>query len=247
MTDEPTHEKIMPFLAHLEELRKTLIHVLIAVGIGAAVCWFGSRPVLDWLIARTSGEAIFMKVQGAFLAQLKVALVLGLLLVLPYVFYKIWNFIGPGLLEKERKVVFPGVLFSVLLFYTGLAFSYFVMTPVMVTVLLGFGSDTLVAQTEVHFLLDLVFMMGLACGLIFQFPLLAAFLTAVGVLQPRWLREYWRHALVAAFILAALLTPADPLSQVILAVPLILLYLISYAISAIIHRSRRREKTGEIP
>ena len=103
-----------------------------------------------------------MKPQGAFLARLKVALVLGLLGSLPYVFFKIWSFVGPGLLARERKVVLPGAVGSVLLFYLGIVFSYFVLTPLMVRVLLGFGTSSLTAQTEVHFLLDLVFMMGLA-------------------------------------------------------------------------------------
>jgi sec-independent protein translocase protein TatC len=229
----------MPFLQHLEELRRTLLHILAAVGVGAAVCWVFSGRVLNWLIAGTSGSAIFIKPQGAFLARLKVALVLGLLLTLPYVFYRIWSFVGPGLLAKERRVVLPGAMGSVLLFYMGLVFSYFVMTPLMVRVLLGFGTATLTAQTEVHFLLDLVFMMGLASGLVFQMPLFAAFLTTVGLLAPVHLRKYWRHSLVGIFILAALLTPADPLSQIVLAVPLMVLYWVSYVLSLIIHRRKQ--------
>jgi sec-independent protein translocase protein TatC len=233
-----TDDAVMPFLAHLEELRRTLLHILGAVGGGAVVCWAFSGTVLTWLIASTSGSAIFIKPQGAFLARLKVALVMGLLLTLPYVFYKIWVFVGPGLLARERRVVLPGAVGSVLLFYLGLVFSYFVMTPLMVKVLLGFGTATLTAQTEVHFLLDLVFMMGLASGLVFQMPLFAAFLTTVGILAPHHLKRYWRHSLVGIFILAALLTPADPLSQIVLAIPLLLLYWVSYFLSLIIHRRK---------
>ena len=236
---------VMPFLEHLEELRRTIIAILIAVGIGAAICWWASGPVLDWLIDQTSGQAIFMKPQGAFVARLKVALVLGLLLALPYVFYKAWSFIGPGLLSTERKVVLPGVIFSVTLFYTGIAFSYFALTPLMVQVLMGFGTTTLTPQTEITFLLDLVFTMGLACGLVFQMPLVIAFLTLIGIVTPRFLRTYWRHAMVLIFIAAALLTPADPLSQVLLAIPLILLYGLSFLLSSILHRSRRAKRAAE--
>lgn len=232
-------EKNMPFLQHLEELRKTTLHVLAAVAIGAILFWVVADDFLAWLIDKTAGSAIFLKPQGAFLARLKVALVLGLLASLPYVFFKIWSFVGPGLLARERKVVFPGAMGSVILFYLGIVFSYFVLTPLMVRVLLGFGTANLTPQTEVHFLLDLVFMMGLASGLIFQLPLLVSFLTAAGVVSPDHLKTYWRHSLVTIFIMAALLTPADPLSQVVLALPLILLYIVSYLLSLAIQRNRR--------
>jgi sec-independent protein translocase protein TatC len=235
----------MPFLQHLEELRRMLFWVLGAIGVGAIVCWAFSGVVLDWLIESTSEQAIFMKPQGAFLARLKVSIVLGLLLTLPFVFYKIWNFVGPGLLARERKVVFPGVLASVVLFYLGIVFSYFVLTPLMVRVLLGFGTTTLTAQTEVHFLLDMVFMMGLASGLIFQMPLIVSFFTTIGLITPGLLKGYWRHALVGMFIMAAILTPADPLSQLVLAVPLILLYLVSYFLSAAIYRGKRESDEKE--
>jgi sec-independent protein translocase protein TatC len=109
----------------------------------------------------------------------------------------------------------------------------------MVKVLLGFGAANLTAQTEINFLLDLVFTMGMACGLVFQLPLVLAFLTAINVLEPRFLRAYWRHAVVLIFILAALLTPADPLSQVMLAIPLVVLYVASYGICTLIYRRKR--------
>lgn len=238
-SDDPTS---MPFLAHLEELRHVLLQVLAAVGIAAVACWAVSGHVLGWLIEQTSGKAIFIKPQGAFMARLKVSIVLGVLLALPFVFYKIWSFVGPGLLTKERKVVLPGSLASVVLFYLGIVFSYFVLTPLMVQVLLGFGGPNLTAQTDVHYLLDLVFTMGLASGLVFQMPLFLSFLTAIGLIRPQQLRRYWRHAVVGIFIMAAVLTPADPLSQIVLAVPLLVLYLLSYFLSAAIYRGRVRRR-----
>ncbi len=236
---DPRDEKIMPFLHHLEELRQTLIRVIVAVAVGGVLAWNVSGRVLSWLIANTTGTAIFFKPQGAFMARFKVSLVLGVLLSLPYVFYKIWSFVGPGLLERERKVVLPGALSSVLLFYTGICFSYLVMTPVMVKVLIGFGTANLVANTDISFLLDLVFAMGLACGLIFQLPLFAAFLTSIGLLNPRLIRRYWRHSIVAIFIAAAVLTPADPMSQILLAIPLLILFAVSWILSSMIYRSKR--------
>jgi len=230
----------MPFLEHLEELRRTLIYIFAAVFVGAMVCWVLSDRALTWLIANTSGQAIFMKPQGAFMARLKVSLILGLLLMLPFVFYKVWAFVGPGLLDTERKVILPGVIFSVLLFYAGVTFSYFALTPLMVKVLLGFGTANLTSNIEIGFLLDLVFSIGLACGLVFQLPLVTAFLTAINVVTPLFLRHYWRHAVVLIFVTAALLTPADPLSQILLAVPLLFLYVLSYIVSVVIYRGKKK-------
>jgi sec-independent protein translocase protein TatC len=232
----------MPFLQHLEEMRRMILHSLAAVGVGGVLAWSVSDRVLTWLIANTSGSAIFTRPEGAFMARLKVAVVLGLLLVLPYVFYRIWAFVGPGLLARERKMVLPGALASVTLFYLGLAFSYLVMTPIVVKVLVGFGTTNLKAQTEINFLLDLVFMSGLACGLVFQLPLFIGFLTWVGILSPALLFKYWRHSIVVIFIVAAILTPADPVSQLVLAVPLLVLYGLSLILAVVVHRARVRKK-----
>jgi len=237
----------MPFLQHLEELRQTLIRLIIAVAIGGVIAWSFSGRVLTWLIEATTSKAIFLKPQGAFLARLKVAIVLGILLTLPYLFWKIWSFVGPGLLARERKVVLPGVVSSVILFYLGIAFSYFIMTPLMVKVLIGFGTLNLAPQIDASSLLDMVFAMGLACGLIFQLPLFSAFLTAIGVLKPRLFKRYWRHSVVVIFITSAVLTPADPISQIALAVPLLFLFVLSYFVSSTVYRGKRaRRERGDV-
>lgn len=235
----------MPFLQHLEELRKVLLHTVVAVLLGAILGWYLSDRMLAWLIENTSGQAMFMKPQGAFMARLKIALVLGALFVLPYIFYRIWSFVGPGLLDTERKVVLPGAVASVFLFYLGVAFSYFLLTPLMVQVLIAFGTGNLTAQIEVNFLLDLVFSMGLACGLVFQLPLAVGFLTVVGIVSPAFLRRYWRHAVVLIFIVAALLTPADPMSQIMLAIPLLILYFVSYFVSLALWRGAKRRREAD--
>jgi sec-independent protein translocase protein TatC len=235
-------ESLMPFLEHLEQLRKVILHSLAAIGIAAVLAWSVTNRVLTWLIAHTTGHAIFTRPEGAFMARFKVSIVLGVLIVAPYVFYRIWSFVGPGLLTKERKIVFPGVLASLALFYCGLVFSFLVMTPLMVRVLVGFGTPNLAPQTEIQFLLDFVFMGGLASGLIFQLPLFIGFLTWIGLLSPRLLFKYWRHSIVAIFIVAAILTPADPISQLVLAAPLLVLYGLSLILASVIHRARKRQR-----
>jgi sec-independent protein translocase protein TatC len=235
-------DAVMPFLEHLEQLRKVILHSLAAVGIAAIISWSFSNRVLTWLIAHTTGHAIFTRPEGAFMARFKVSLVLGALIVAPYLFYRIWSFVGPGLLQKEKKIVFPGVLASLVLFYCGLIFSFLVMTPLMVHVLVGFGTNNLTPQTEVQFLLDFVFMGGLASGLIFQLPLFIGFLTWIGILTPKLLFKFWRHSIVAIFIIAAILTPADPISQLVLAAPLLVLYGLSLILASAIHKSRRKAR-----
>jgi len=232
----------MPFLEHLEQLRKVILHSLVAIGVAAVISWSLTDRVLTWLIAHTTGHAIFTRPEGAFMARFKVSLVLGVLIVAPYVFYRIWSFVGPGLLAKERKIVFPGVVASLTLFYCGLLFSFLVMTPLMVRVLVGFGTPTLAPQTEIQFLLDFVFMGGLASGLIFQLPLFIGFLTWIGLLSPALLFKFWRHSIVAIFIIAAILTPADPISQLVLAAPLLVLYGLSLILAVVIHKARRKKQ-----
>jgi sec-independent protein translocase protein TatC len=235
----------MPFLQHLEELRQTLIRIIIAVAVGAAIAWSFTGRILTWLIESTTAKAIFLKPQGAFIARLKVAIVLGILLTLPYIFWKIWSFVGPGLLDRERKVVLPGVVSSVVLFYLGISFSYFIMTPLMVKVLIGFATLNLAPQIEVSSLLDMVFAMGLACGLIFQLPLFSAFLTSIGILKPRFFKRFWRHSVVVIFVTSAILTPADPISQVALAVPLLILFILSYFVSSTVYKGKRATRARE--
>jgi sec-independent protein translocase protein TatC len=239
VSSRPPRDDEMPFLSHLEELRRTILAVLLAAGICAIAAWSFSDRVLTWLIHNTSGEAIFTRPEGAFMARLKVSLVLGLLAALPYVFYKLWAFVGPGLLDKERRIVLPGALSSLVLFYLGLVFSYFVMTPLMVKVLIGFGTTDLKSLTEVNFLLDMVFMMGLASGLVFQLPLIVGFLTWIGLLNPKLLRKYWRHSIVGIAIASAVLTPADPVSMIVLAIPLLALYVVSLVLASMIYKARR--------
>lgn len=235
-------DAVMPFLEHLEQLRKVILHSLVAIGVAAVISWSLTDRVLTWLIAHTTGHAIFTRPEGAFMARFKVSLVLGVLIVAPYVFYRIWSFVGPGLLAKERKIVFPGVVASLTLFYCGLLFSFLVMTPLMVRVLVGFGTPTLAPQTEIQFLLDFVFMGGLASGLIFQLPLFIGFLTWIGLLSPALLFKFWRHSIVAIFIIAAILTPADPISQLVLAAPLLVLYGLSLILAVVIHKARREKR-----
>lgn len=235
----------MPFLAHLEELRKVLIRCLIALAAGSLLCWFFSGHILDALVIRTAGEAKFIGPAEAFSARLKVTVMCGVLVSLPFVAYWIWGFVVPGLMEKERRFLLPIVVSSTALFYVGTLFSYFALTPVVVRVLMSFGTDIIQPQITISPLLGLIIRLALACGIVFQLPLVLTILSYFGIVSPRWLRQQWRYAVLGIFIVAAVATPADAASQLILAGPMCLLYFASLYLSALVVRAKKKSEDEE--
>jgi sec-independent protein translocase protein TatC len=233
--------KEMPFLAHLEELRGVLIRCLIALALASVACWFLSGHILDLLVTRTAGEAKFIGPAEAFGARLKVTVMCGVLVSLPMVAYWIWGFVVPGLLEKERRFLTPIVISSTALFYLGALFSYFALTPVVVRVLMSFGTEIIRPEITISPLLGLIIRLALACGIVFQLPLVLTILSYFGVVSPQWLRAKWRYAILGIFLLAAVATPADAASQLILAGPICLLYFLSVYLSAIVVRGRKKD------
>lgn len=243
--EESADLKEMPFLAHLEELRGVLIRCLIALAVASLACWFLSGYILDALVVRTAGEAKFIGPAEAFGARLKVTVMCGVLVSLPFVAYWIWGFVVPGLLERERRFLTPIVVSSTALFYLGTLFSYFALTPVVVRVLMSFGTDIIQPQITISPLLGLIIRLALACGIVFQLPLVLTILSYFGVVSPQWLREKWRYAVLGIFVLAAIATPADAASQLILAGPICLLYFASVYLSALVVRAKKRDAEEE--
>jgi sec-independent protein translocase protein TatC len=239
----PEDGKDMPFLEHLEELRRVLIDSLIAIAVGLGISWVFSARVLDLLITRTmpgGGPVVFLGPADAFSARLKVALSMGLLVVLPFVFWRVWRFVVPGLMREERAYILPAVVFSSLLFYGGGAFGLLVLVPVVMRILLAFGTEHLTPAIAVSQLLGFVLRLSLACGLVFELPLVTTVLTQVGVVSPEGLWGHWRHAVLIIFIVAAVVTPGDGPSQLVLAVPVCILYFASVGLSFGVRRRGRR-------
>jgi sec-independent protein translocase protein TatC len=237
--------KEMPFLAHLDELRGVLIKCLIALVAASAICWVFSGYILDALVVATAGEAKFIGPAEAFAARLKVTVMCGVLVSLPPVAYWIWGFVVPGLMENERRFLFPIVISSSALFYIGAAFSYFALTPVVVKVLLSFGTQYIQPQITIAPLLGLIIRLAIACGLVFQLPLVLTILSYFGVISPEWLKSKWRYAVLGIFVLAAIATPADAASQMILALPMVALYFISVVLSGVVVRAKRRRASED--
>jgi sec-independent protein translocase protein TatC len=247
MSDESrqgSEDKEMPFLQHLEELRRVVIDSLIAVAIFAAGFWFLSGRVVDLLVAPI-GRAVFIGPAEAFSVRLKLAIVLGLLISLPFVFLRIWRFVVPGLLHKERTALVPLAMFSSILFYGGVAFSYFMLVPTVMRILLAFGTDKLEPMISIDKYLSLVIQIGLSLGLVFQFPLVVGVLTWLGVLTPDSLRRKWRYAIVIIFIIGAAVTPGDGPSQLVVAFPITGLYFLSILVSMVVYRRKDLDAENE--
>ncbi len=238
----------MTFLEHLEELRRVIIESLIGLVVAALGGWFLSGPVLDFLIEFSMPEGvpvIFLGPAEAFTNRLKVALALGVAIALPYMAWRTWQFIMPGLLAGERRTLLPLSIASTLFFYLGVSFAFVVLIPIVIKILLTFGTGNLTPTIAVGALLAFVLKLCLACGLVFQMPLVIAVLTHLGVVTPEWLLSRWRYAVLIIFLLAAVMTPADGASQLILAVPVTGLYFFSVGVSRVIARRRREEQAEE--
>ncbi len=228
-----------PFLSHLEELRKRLIACAIAMGIGFVVC-YAFRERLFLILAsplkgvlQTGDKLIYTHLLAAFLTYLKTAAVAGVLLAAPYLFYQLWMFIAPGLYQHEKKYVIPFVIYSTLLFVGGALFGYFIVFPLGFRFFLSFNNDYIQALPSINeyfsFAIRLLFCFGIA----FELPVVIYFLSKIGIVTPELLRKKRKYAVLLMFVVGAILTPPDVVSQVMLAAPLILLYEIGIIVAKI--------------
>ena len=213
----------MTFLDHLEELRKRILYSLIALCVTAVVGFFFSQRVLD-LLTRPVPSLVFLAPAEAFIVQLKVALVTGLFLAAPVIFYQFWRFVRPALQKHEVKYIASAVVVSSVLFVAGVAFAYLVVVPIAMKFLLGFETPKLHAMISISEFVGTVGAFLLACGVIFQLPVIMFFLTKLGVITPKLLMKNQRIAVVLVFIAAAILSPPDVFSQVLMAIPLLVLF-----------------------
>jgi sec-independent protein translocase protein TatC len=234
-------EKRMPFLEHLEELRWTIIRSLLVVVVAAVGCYFFVDQIVAFLVrpAPQGTKLIFLSPTEAFMTYLKVAGWAGLVVAFPFVAWQFWRFIMPGLLPKEKQAVGPIVLFTVLCFVVGALFAYFIIIPYGLAFLLSYQSSFLVANITIGKYLGFVVTMLLAFGLVFELPVLAYFLSLIGVLTPEFLRAKRRYGILIIFVVAAILTPPDAFTQLMMAIPMLILYEVSIWVSAAVQRKRK--------
>jgi len=168
------------------------------------------------------------------------------LIASPYVLYRVWSFIVPGLLKRERSLVLPIALGSWLLFLVGAWCSYAIVTPIVLHTLGVFVTPSMEMTIQLGALLSFIYNMSIACGVVFQLPLVLAGLTAVGLVTPRTLARQWRYAIVGTLFVTAAVTPGDVVSaQIVLGIPMIALYFLSVGLSWLVARARRRRAAAD--
>ncbi len=258
--------KDMNFLDHLEALRWHLVRATIAILVIAVVafiykeilfdviifgpkspdfityrylCYLSQKFSIDMCITKIPFSLISTNMAGQFTTHMVAAGIAGLIVGFPYLLWEIWSFVKPALSTKEKQYTRGIVLSASLLFFTGVCFGYFVLSPLSINFL---GSYQVSAQVQNAINLDsyisIVSLMTLACGVVFELPILVYFLTKIGIISPAFMRAYRKHAFIVNLIVAALITPSpDVTSQMLVAVPLFILYEISIYVSAVVSRN----------
>jgi sec-independent protein translocase protein TatC len=267
-------EKEMSFLDHLEELRWHVIRSMIAIVVftGFAfyyVKWIFSNVILypansnfpTWRALCKLGQTIDNPdlciedihlvlqsrfVTGQFTITIVAALIIGLIVAFPYVAWEIWRFIRPGLRMNEQKNSRGAVASISLLFALGIAFGYFIICPLMVYVMVNYSIDPrIVNEFDITSYVSTFVALVFGTGLLFELPVVIYFLSKIGLVTPKFLRKYRKHSVVAIMIIAAIITPPDPLSMTVISIPLYLLFEISILISARVEKQKLREEEAE--
>jgi sec-independent protein translocase protein TatC len=234
----------MPLTAHLEELRNRVLGSLFAIAAGTVVGWLAIDRLVAFLLAPLAALrpeqslVIGTGLTEAFFTKLKVAVIGGLFLASPVIFFQTWRFVAPGLYERERRIALPFSIFASLFFVAGAAFCYWLVFPVAFEFFLGeFGSIGVTAQIRISEYLTFASRMLLAFGVTFELPVVTFFLARVGLVTHRTLIEWWRYAVVGIFIASAVLTPGpDIASQLLMAAPLLTLYVLSVGVAYLVAR-----------
>lgn len=229
-TTTKTNDGSMSIIAHLTELRKRLIRSLIAIGVGSCIAYYFIEDIMH-LLTGPAGKLYYMQPAEAFFTYIKVAIFVGFLIALPIVLYQIWRFVLPALIGMERYLLSVIVPVSLILFIAGIAFSFFLVLPAAVKFLVGFSTQELQPMFSIKQYFDFVIAFLLPFGFIFELPLAIVLLAKVGIVSSKFLAKQQRIVIFLTFVIGAVISPTpDIFSQCMIAIPMILLYEISYII-----------------
>jgi sec-independent protein translocase protein TatC len=237
-------EEKLPLTSHLKELRKRLILSFIAIAAGFVICYAFSQPLFDILskpllkMMPEGSSLIFTSVAEAFFTYMKVAFIAGIILASPFVLFQVWAFVAPGLYRHEKKYVIPFVAAGSLFFVMGILFAYFVAIPVGFKFLLGYATDFIKPMPSMKEYLSFSIKFLLAFGLVFQFPVVLVFLARIGVVNAKTMARHRKYAILLIFVFAAVMTPPDIISQLLMAIPLVGLYELSIVLSRIFGKKK---------
>ena len=273
--DQIGEEKEMSFLDHLEELRWHIIRSLLAIIVFAVLAFISKGFVFGMIILGPSkvdfwtyrmlcelsillnskalciDELPFIiqsrQMTGQFAMHISSSFVIGIICAFPYAFWEIWRFIKPGLYPKERKAARGATFYVSMLFGLGVLFGYFIVTPISINFLSNYQIDpTILNEFDIISYVGTVTTLVLACGILFQLPIVVYFTTKAGLVTSDLMRTYRKHAIVVILVLGAMLTPPDPFSQVLIAVPLVGLYQISIGIAKRVEREDAESYSSEV-
>ncbi len=236
-----TDEKKLSVLGHLGELRKRLIRSLIVLIVTSILSFIFYRQIFDILIypAPDGINLQAIKVTEMLGTTMRVALICGIILAIPYLTYELIMFVAPALTRREKMYVYIILPWIALMFAGGVVFAYFILIPKMLGFLINWGSDIVTVQPMFSDYINIVTRLLLVVGLIFEMPVLTTFLSRIGVIKPKWLASKRKPAIIICFIVAAIITPTiDPINQCLVAMPLIVLYEMSIWLSRLVYKRK---------
>ncbi|GIN42332.1 twin arginine-targeting protein translocase TatC [Bacillus obstructivus] len=240
-------QKDMTIFEHISELRKRLFVIVVFFILAVIVSFFLSQPLIRYLQESDLAKEITMnafRLTDPFKVFMEMTLYLALVIILPVILYQLWAFISPGLYEKERKVTLSYIPAAVLLFLGGIAFSYFILFPLILKFMMQLSSQMNINPViGINEYFSFLFQITLPFGLLFELPIIILFLTRLGIITPMFLAKIRKYAYFLLIVLAAFITPPDVMSQIIVAIPLMILYEISIWLSKI---GYRKSKAAEL-
>lgn len=236
---------------HIADLRKRLTISSISIVVMFFVCFAFYQPILDWMMipvkhALPEGTSmIAVEIQETFFTAMKVAFFAGFILSLPVIFWQLWLFLAPGLYDHEKKLVIPFVFFATLMFLLGAAFAYYIVVPIGFDFLIAFGNSVVSVLPSIGKYVGFFTKLLIGFGIAFELPVITFFLAKIGLVNDQMLKDFFRYAVVLIFIVAAVLTPPDVISQVLMAAPLLILYGVSIYIAKVFNPAQKEEEEEE--
>jgi sec-independent protein translocase protein TatC len=247
-SDSPTNQdREMQLTEHLEELRRRLIVVAVAIAVGTVASYYFSEDLFRILMAPlltampAEGGLIFTGLTETFFTYLKISLLAGFFIASPVVIFQIWRFSAPGLYVHEKRYVFPFVFSATIFFVGGALFGYFIVFPFGFKFFMGFATDFIRPMPSVREYFSFAVRMLFAFGVVFELPVVTAFLALFGLIRAQTLASKRKYAVLGAFVVAAVLTPPDIISQLMMAGPIIILYEMSILVARICGRKKVEE------
>ena len=236
---------------HIADLRKRLTISTITVVVMFFACFSFYEPILEWMMAPVKHalpvgtSMIAVEIQETFFTAMKVAFFGGFIISLPVIFWQLWLFLAPGLYDHEKKLVVPFVFFATLMFLLGAAFAYYIVVPIGFDFLIAFGNSVVSVLPSIGKYVGFFTKLMIGFGIAFELPVITFFLAKIEIVNDQMLKDFFRYAVVLIFIISAILTPPDVISQVLMAAPLLILYGVSIYIAKVFNPAQKEEEEEE--